>query len=216
MSEGGAAADGHRVLDETSLAEGVAVLRERDPLLAGVIERFGPPPLWAREPGFATLLLLILEQQVSLASARAAFARLREAAPVLTPETFLALDDQELRRIGFSRQKSRYGRLLAGALAEGSFDLDALEDMSDGDAHQALVGMTGIGPWTADTYLLMAMRRSDVWPAGDVALQAAYQDLEGLEVRPTIEEMVTRAEVWRPWRAVAARILWFHYLGGVA
>jgi DNA-3-methyladenine glycosylase II len=201
-------------LTEDSLAAGVAVLVERDPDLAGVVERFGSPPLWDRRPGFPTLLKTVLEQQVSLASAAAAYGRLLEIVDSLTPEAFLALDDLTLRQVGFSRQKAHYGRVLAHALLEGSLDLEALEDLDDREARAALTSLKGIGPWTADTYLLMALLRPDVWPAGDIALQAAVQDLKGLPARPTNDEMIDLAEVWRPWRAVAARILWFHYLEG--
>ncbi|MDH3260400.1 MAG: DNA-3-methyladenine glycosylase 2 family protein [Acidimicrobiia bacterium] len=203
-----------RALSETVLAEGAAILSERDPDLAGVVRRYGPPPLWAREPCFATLLQIILEQQVSLASARAAYGRLDGVIPAVTPEAFLTLDDATLRAVGFSRQKAGYGRSLAAALIDGSFDLDAVAGLPDERAREELVGLKGVGPWTADTYLLMALGRPDVWPAGDIALQAAVRDLKNLPARPSHDEMVGLAEVWRPLRAVAARILWFHYLGG--
>ncbi len=201
-------------LTEASLAEGVAVLAERDHHLAGAVDHYGPPPLWDRRPGFPTLLKTVLEQQVSLASAAAAYGRLLEVVGVLTPGTFLGLDDVTLRQVGFSRQKTRYGRVLADALLDGSLDLDALEHLDDREARDALTSLKGIGPWTADTYLLMALLRPDVWPAGDIALQAAVQDLKVLSARPSHDEMIELAEDWRPWRAVAARILWFHYLGG--
>lgn len=203
------------ILDEARLQEGVLELTARDEDLASVVARFGPPPMWDREPGFPTLLRTILEQQVSLASAQAAYDRLVAGVGLLTPESFLTLDDAVLRTIGFSRQKARYGRLLAQALFDGSVDLDEIAGMADDAARRALLSLTGIGPWTADTYLLMALRRADVWSAGDIALQAAVQDLKRLPGRPTHDEMIGLAEPWRPWRAVAARILWFHYLGGV-
>jgi len=201
-------------LTETGLAEGAAILAERDPDLGQVVSRYGPPPLWGREPGFATLLRIILEQQVSLASAAAAYARLLAVVGSLTPETFRALDDGTLRGVGFSRQKTRYGRVLAEALLDGSLDLEEVEGMDDARARGTLTALTGIGLWTADIYLLMALGRRDVWPSGDIALQGAVQDLKGLPARPSAETMVDLAEAWRPWRAVAARILWFHYLEG--
>ena len=204
-----------KVLDQTMLAEGVAVLADRDADLGGVVERYGLPPLWAREPGFATLLKTILEQQVSLASAQAAYDRLCKAVGSLTPSSFLSLDDTTLRAVGFSRQKARYGRLLARELVDGSFDLEAVAQLDDDDARAALTSLTGIGSWTADTYLLMALLRPDVWPAGDIALQVAVQDLKVLSNRPVHDEMVDIGEAWRPWRGVAARLLWFHYLGGI-
>ena len=202
------------MLDEETLAIGVGVLVDRDRDLAGVVEGLGSPPLWPREPGFPTLLLLILEQQVSLASARAAFDKLESTVAEVTPELLLGLSDSELRRVGFSRQKARYGRLLAAAVRDGSLDLESLDLVPDDEAARLLTAQIGIGPWTANTYLLMALRRPDVWPDGDIALHAAYQDLRRLPVRPTTAEMVDRAENWRPWRSVAARILWHHYLGG--
>jgi DNA-3-methyladenine glycosylase II len=201
-------------LEESTLAEGVACLSRRDSDLAGIVERFGLPPLWDRNPGFATLLQIILEQQVSLASARAAYGRLEAAVPAVTPANFLALDDATLREVGFSRQKAGYGRNLALALIEETLDLSALAGLPDEAARDALAGLKGIGPWTADTYLLMALGRPDVWPAGDVALQTAVREVKQLQHRPSHDEMVELAEAWRPWRAVAARILWFHYLGG--
>ena len=201
-------------LTEATLQEGVTELAGRDPDLGRAVDRYGPPPLWDRKPGFATLLKTILEQQVSLASAAAAFDRLMEVVGVLTPESFLAQDDATLRQAGFSRQKARYGRILSSALMDESLDLEVIGDLGDDEAREALTALTGIGLWTADTYLLMALRRPDVWPAGDIALQAAVADLKGLPARPSPEEMIELAEAWRPWRAVAARILWFHYLDG--
>ena len=205
-----------RHLNHARLAEGIGILSGRDPDLAATVHRFGPPPLWAREPGFATLLQIILEQQVSLASARAAYDRLADSIPSVTPENFLLLDDTTLRGVGFSRQKARYGRVLASAIIDGSFDLTAVARRPDEQARKALMSLTGVGAWTADTYLLMALLRPDVWPAGDIALQASLHDLKGLASRPSPKALIDLAEPWRPWRAVAARILWFHYLGGRA
>ena len=202
-------------LTESTLVAATSLLAKQDPDLGGVVRRYGVPPLWGREPGFATLLRTILEQQVSLASADAAYRRLLEVVDPLTPEGFLGLDDATLRAVGFSRQKTRYGRLLAESLVDGSLDLEVVSGLEDDAAREALTSLTGIGPWTADTYLLMALGRQDVWPAADIALQAAVRDLKSLPARPTAEAMVDLAEPWRPWRAVAARILWFHYLGGV-
>jgi DNA-3-methyladenine glycosylase II len=199
-------------LDEQSLATALADLAARDADLAAVLAELGPPPLWAREPGFPTLIHIILEQQVSLASARAAFERLQAAANPLTPESFLLLDDAALRAIGFSRQKASYVRYLAIALVEGRLDLATLAKLDDDAARAALVSLKGIGSWTADIYLLMALRRPDVWPAGDLGLQIGMQLVKGLPRRPTADETVLLAEAWRPWRAVAARLLWHHYL----
>ena len=199
-------------LTEGRLLEGVAVLTAQDADLAAVVHRWGPPPLWAREPGFPTLVHIILEQQVSLASARAAFDRLLALTTPLTPTRFLELDDATLRAVGFSRQKTGYSRHLAQAIVTGAFDIDGLAALPDDAARTALVARKGIGPWTADIYLLMCLGRPDVWPVGDLALQVAMQSIKGLAQRPTVVEMEKIGEAWRPWRAVAARLLWHHYL----
>jgi DNA-3-methyladenine glycosylase II len=199
-------------LTEETLSRGLRSLADRDPDLAQILEDLGPPPLWAREPGFPTLVLIILEQQVSLASARAAYDRLLAAASPLTPEHFLELDDVQLKAIGFSRQKTAYVRGLARAILDGQLNLGALGAMDDAAARSALTQIKGIGPWTADIYLLRALLRPDVWPGGDLALAVAVQGIKGLDSRPTPEGMDAQGENWRPWRAVAARLLWHYYL----
>jgi len=190
----------------------VAELTTRDPDLRPIVERFGLPPLWDRRPGFATLLHIILEQQVSLSSAQAAFDRLRAATDPLTPGTFLALSDEALLRIGFSRQKARYGRALATAVEAGTLDLDALESEDDATVDDALQALPGIGPWTSTIYLLMVLGRPDVWPVGDIALATSVAELKGLDHRPDVIEMATLGEAWRPYRSVAARLFWLDYL----
>jgi DNA-3-methyladenine glycosylase II len=191
----------------------VAELGARDPDLAAVVQRFGLPPLWERSPGFATLLHIILEQQVSLSSAQAAFDRLRVAVDPLTPTGFLALSDEELLRIGFSRQKARYGRALAAAVRDGTLDLNGLEVKDDAFVAHALESLPGIGPWTSTIYLLMVLGRPDVWPVGDIALATAIADVKGLPTRPTADEMAVLGDAWRPFRSVAARLFWLDYLG---
>ncbi|HLF27815.1 MAG TPA: DNA-3-methyladenine glycosylase 2 family protein [Anaerolineae bacterium] len=199
-------------LTDAALARGLRCLSKRDPLLARILKTIGPPPLWAREPGFPTLLHIILEQQVSLASARAAYERLLASAAPLTPQRFLELEDARLKAVGFSRQKMTYGRQLAQAVHDGALDLAALDRLDDATARAELIKVKGIGRWTADIYLLMALRRPDVWPSGDLALAVAVQDIQGLAARPTPNELETISAAWRPWRAVAARLLWRHYL----
>ena len=199
-------------LTDATLALAVGELAERDPALGAVVERFGLPPMWAREPGFPTLINVMLEQQVSLASAKAAFERLCAARDPLTPASFLELDDQELFEIGFSRQKTRYGRELARSIMSGAVDLDALRDLDDDGVDAALTSVVGFGPWTATLYRLMVLLRPDAWPAGDIALAQAIAEVRRLPHRPAASEMLALAEGWRPWRAVAARILWHHYL----
>jgi DNA-3-methyladenine glycosylase II len=205
-------ADPRVALTDASLAVIVARLAARDPDLGATVARFGPPPLWAREPGFPTLVHLILEQQVSLASARAAFDRLRAAAEPLTPASFLALDNGRLRDIGFSRQKARYGRALAAAILDGTLDLDGLAALDDAGVDAALTAVPGIGPWTSAIYRLMVLRRADAWPPHDIALHQAIAEVKAFPVRPDSTQARAVAEAWRPWRAVAARILWHHYL----
>ena len=155
---------------------------------------------------------LILEQQVSLASAQAAFDRLRAAADPLTPETMLRLDDAQLLAVGFSRQKARYARALAAAVDDGSLDIDGLAGLDDDEVDAALTALPGIGPWTSTIYRLMVLLRPDAWPVHDIALAQALAELRGLDARPDAGAMLGLAEAWRPWRAVAARILWHHYL----
>lgn len=168
--------------------------------------------MWQREAGFSTLLHIILEQQVSLASARAAHNKLLKAASPLTPQRFLHLDDARLRAIGFSRQKTAYGRHLSQSIIEGQLDLDVLHSMSDDDVRSELIKIKGIGQWTADVYLLMVLRRPDIWPTGDLALAVAAQSVKRLKSRPSPQKLEQLGRAWRPWRAVAARILWHHYL----
>jgi DNA-3-methyladenine glycosylase II len=180
--------------------------------LGRVVDRLGPPPMWDREPGFPTLVHLILEQQVSLASARSAFEKLNARLPVLDPDSFLSLDDRALREIGFSGQKGRYCRELARTISDGDLRLEELASLPNDGVCAALESVVGIGPWTSCIYLLMVLLRPDVWPPGDLALAVAVQDLKRLDHRPTSRELETIAETWRPWRSVAARILWHHYL----
>jgi DNA-3-methyladenine glycosylase II len=187
-------------------------LAAQDPDLAAVVAAYGPPPLWGRQPGFSTLIHIILEQQVSLASAKAAYDRLRAATGRLVPERFLALRDEKLKAIGFSRQKTAYGRALADAILDGRLDLALIATLDDAAAKARLTAIKGIGSWTADIYLLMCLRRPDTWPTGDLALAVAVQRIKRLRKRPTPERLEKFGEAWSPWRAVAARILWHYYL----
>ena len=200
------------MLDEATFAAAVASLCEGDPDLAAIVEQHGIPEFWAREPGFPTLVLLILEQQVSLASARAAYDRLVVRLGGLTPRGVLESTDEELRADGFSRQKNRYVRALAAALEDRALDLDAVAELDDADVRTVLVALPGIGPWTAEVYLLSALRRPDTWPTGDIALQEGARRAKGLELRPSPAELETIGEAWRPHRATAARLLWHLYL----
>lgn len=180
--------------------------------LARAVSSWGRPPFWTYPAGFPGMVLAILAQQVSLESAQAAFAKLERLAGRARPDVFMTLDDHALRAVGFSRQKASYVRGLAHAMLGGQLDLDALGAMTDDDARDALVKIRGIGPWTADTYLLFSLRRADAWPTGDLALAKAIQELRHLRSMPSRGRVDAIARKWKPWRAVAARILWHHYL----
>ncbi len=201
-----------RVLTERTLSLGVRVLSKRDDDLARIVEAYGKPPMWERTPGFPTLLHIILEQQVSLASARSAFQKVSAIASPLTPWRFLELDDATLKMAGFSRQKTAYGRILSQAILDGGLDLDLVAFMDDDQAREELIKIKGVGRWTADIYLLMALNRPDVWPRGDLALASAVQKVKRLRSLPGNERLENLSEKWRPWRAVAARLFWHYYL----
>lgn len=199
-------------LDEPMLAIAVAELAARDPDLAQVVERHGPPPLWPREPGFGTLVRLILEQQVSLDSGRAAYGRLERAAGAVDPPSVLAAGEARLLAAGLTRQKTRYLLALAAATAGGDLALEPLERAPDEAVRAALLAVTGIGPWTVDCYLLFALRRPDAWPSGDLALATAAMEVKRLPSRPGYPALDALAEPWKPWRGAAARLLWHAYL----
>ncbi|HEV7809475.1 MAG TPA: hypothetical protein VGO64_02655 [Candidatus Limnocylindrales bacterium] len=201
-------------LDESALTSAVAVLAERDEDLAGIVARLGPPPLWGRPAGFETLVAIVLEQQVSLRSGAAALERLRLAAGSVEPEAILGLGEDGGRTAGLTRQKARYVVGLAAASVNRELDLDDLVQRPDDDVRRTLIGLVGVGRWTADIYLLMALRRPDVWPNGDLALAAAMRRAKRLDHLPTVVEQEEVADSWRPWRAVGARILWHAYLAG--
>ncbi len=202
----------HVVLTEAGFRDAAYELAGRDSALGAIVARHDMPEFWARPQGFATLLLLILEQQVSLASAKAAYDRVDRRLGGVTPAGLLRLSDEELREDGFSRQKTRYARLLASALLAGELDLERVARLDDDSARQALVALPGIGPWTAEVYLLSALRRPDTWPVGDIALQEAARRALGLDSRPSPIELEQIGERWRPHRATAARLLWHLYL----
>ena len=199
-------------LSKETLLEGISYLCTIDPNFASVVSNLGNPPLWSRSPGFPTIIHIILEQQVSLASAKAAFTKLGKAAGELTPERFLVFTDKELRYFGFSKQKTKYGRELSTAILNGQLNLGELNCLDDTAVRNELMKIKGIGPWTADIYLLMALLRPDIWPSGDLALAKAVQKINKLSGKPSQEKLNKIAERWKPWRGVAARILWHYYL----
>ena len=201
------------VLDAESLSTAAAHLAGRDEHFARILETYGDPPLWRRPATFTTLVRIILEQQVSLKSADAMFRRLRASITPFTPQKLISLGPEYLRSLGLTRQKTAYLLHLSSAILEGHLNLRKLARMTDAEVKEVLMRIKGLGSWSADVYLLMAMRRADIWPAGDLALAVAVKELNGLERRPTFEELEEFAEKWRPHRAVAARMLWQYYLG---
>ncbi len=201
-------------LDAARLLQAVRALSALDADLAGIVERHGPPPPWGREPGFETLVRIILEQQISLASAEAAHTRLVSAAGAIEPGAIVAAGEEGLRAAGQTRQKSRYVVGLARDVIGGRLDFEAVAAAEDDGARAQLMRVVGIGRWTADIYLLMALGRPDVWPTGDLALAGSMRRAKQLAALPTGAEQSVIAEAWRPWRAVAARLLWHAYLAG--
>lgn len=200
------------VLTNRSLQLAAADLANYDSHLRQIHSAYGPPPMWRRATGFSTLVKIILEQQVSLRSAAAVFDRLNNGIQPFEPEQLIKRGELQLRSIGLTRQKAAYVIQLASAIAEGELRLDRLARLNDAAARDSLMRIKGIGAWSADVYLLMAMRRSDIWPAGDLALAVAVKELRRLDQRPSPDQLEKLAESWRPYRAVAARMLWQYYL----
>lgn len=199
-------------ITEQNLSLACEKLAKKDFDLALIFQTYGTPPLWKRDESFSTLVHIILEQQVSLASARAAFEKLKKTLGAITPEAVLSLSDEEMKKAYFSRQKTIYVRELAKAIFEQRLNLEKLRKLPDEDVKTELKRIKGIGDWTADIYLLMAMSRPDVMPKGDLALHIAYKKLKNLAQAPRSEEFQQIAEKWKPLRSAAARLLWHFYL----
>lgn len=199
------------VLDEESLLKAVRALCRREPRFRSVVRRHGPPSLRTSAGGLAALLQMVTEQFISVAAAKVIWARLLQRLQPCDAQTLLSCSEEELMALGLSRAKARSFHGLARAVHERAVVFDALAEMTDEAAHNLLIGLPGIGPWTADIYLLSALQRADAWPWGDMALQVAAQDLFGLEERPGRAAMLELGEAFRPHRAVAARLLWSHY-----
>ena len=193
------------------LDEGVAALAA-EPVFRAILDRAGMPRFRRRRNGFATLLHIILEQQVSIDAAAAMHRRLAGICDPLMPEPFLALDDATLRRCGFSRQKMDYARRLSKAVASGTFDFSRLEAAADAAVLADLVSLKGIGRWSAEIYLIFALGRSDIWPAADLGLQLAVAECLGLVERPGERQLREVGDAWAPWRSVAACLFWQSYL----
>ena len=180
-----------------------------DPILAAIRERYGIPPNWSRPEGFISLSKLILEQQVSLASAAAHFAKLNERVGDFTPENLLRLTDEEMRTCQISRQKTVYLKGLAEALVDGKLDLDSLGQLEEPEVRSRLTALKGIGNWTADVYLMFCLQSKDIFPIGDIAVVNTIKELYDIHDR---EEMVAFSERWKPFRSLAVYFLWHHYL----
>jgi DNA-3-methyladenine glycosylase II len=193
------------------LEEGMAALAALDPAWERIIARTGIPPLRRRESGFQSLASIIVSQQLSVASARAVWTRVESVLAPLTPERVLAASDEEMRLSGLSRPKQRTLRALAAAIAENRLDLSALATATPDVVHAHMTAVSGIGPWTADVYLLFCLGHRDGFAAGDLAVQEAAKVAFNLPARPKPAELSELSEAWRPWRGVAARLLWAYY-----
>jgi DNA-3-methyladenine glycosylase II len=202
-------------LTRSTLTQAATELAARDRDLARIVAKHGVPPMWDRPRGFPTLVWIILEQQVSIAAARTLFRRLGERLGEggVSPDTVARAGVDGLRSMGLTRQKARYCHELANRVRDGRLDLAAVGRWPEDRARRALLEVPGIGHWSIDIYFLMALRRPDVWPRGDLALARALQEVKRLRTTPTSERQAAIAERWAPWRSVAARILWTHYLG---
>lgn len=196
---------------EAALAAGLAELVRLDPVMARLVAAGAHPPLRKRDPGLAGLAGIVISQQVSTASAAAIWGRFRAAFDPLTASGLLAASDEDLRRPGLSGPKIRTLRAVAAAIAEGFLPLDGLADLSAEEAHGRLTAVRGIGPWTADIYLMFCLGHPDAFAAGDLALQEAARLAYGLPARPDPAALTRLAEAWRPWRTIAAGVLWAHY-----
>ena len=201
----------HVLRNQADLDAGLAVLAAHDPRVAKLVDAAGRPALRQRPAGLAGLCAIICAQQLSIASAAAIWGRLSAAFDPFHHDALRRARSDKLARIGLSRPKIKTVKAISAAIAKGNIDLEALGDMEADDAHTALTALHGIGPWTADIYLLFCLGHADAWPAGDLALQEAARLAFGLKRRPSAKDMVTLAEKWRPWRGVAAHLLWNYY-----
>lgn len=187
-------------------------LASQDQDLRLILQNYGYPPMWTRENTFETLVHIILEQQVSLASALAALNKLKEKLTEITPEKILRLSDEEMRECYVSRQKNIYIKSLANAIVNGEIDLEKLSKMSNDEVRKELVSLKGIGNWTVDVYLMFTLQRTDIFPIGDLAAVNALKRLKQLPAKSTKEEILEISERWKPFRSVASIMLWHYYL----
>ncbi len=199
-------------LNKKNLLFAAKQLSKNDGGLSAIFATDGVPPLWERRPGFATLIKIILEQQVSLSSAKAINDKLHKNIIPFTPARFLELGISNLKKLGVTRQKSSYCINVVDAVTNDKFNFPSLNKLDDYNAKQILMQIKGVGSWTADIYLLMALRRPDIWPKGDIALAKSMKKVKRLKDLPSYEKQLRVAETWRPYRSVVARMLWQHYI----
>ena len=197
---------------QDDLADHCRILAKQDQRLRSILDRHGPPPFWHREPGFACLIRIILEQQVSLASAYAVYSKLESRLGVITADAMLAASDEALKQCGFSRQKMAYARILAKAIVSGELDVDGLARLPDQDVRRELIRIKGIGEWTVNVYLLLSLHRLDVFPSGDLALVKAMHRYGYLGPGDKREAVLAQAEAFVPRRSILAILLWHGYI----
>ena len=202
----------HITFNENNFHQLCDTLFRKDKDLRRIGKEHGYPPMWTRPPTFQTLILTILEQQVSLASAYAAFKKLKQRIGYVTPGKILTLSDEELRSCYFSRQKVVYARELANAIKTKQLRLKNFSDADEDDIRLELKKIKGIGDWTVDVYLIHALQRCDLFPLGDVALVNSLKETKNLHIHTTREDMLALAEPWRPYRTIASMILWHSYI----
>ncbi len=200
----------HRIRRGKDLDRAIASLAASDALMRRIAKVVGSLPLGAREEGFEALMSIVASQQLSAAAADTIFARLKAAIEPFEPAHFLTKSDEALRACGLSAPKQRNMRSIASRIIDGSLDLERVRTLADEEAHAHLVETKGIGPWTAEIYLMFGLGRADIWPAGDLALQVAVAESLGLRKRPDTKAMIGIGEHYKPWRAVAARLFWAH------
>lgn len=188
------------------------LLSKKDQHLKIIIEQYGYPPLWTRPATFPTLIHIILEQQVSLASAKAAFVKLKEKLVTITPKKLLLLTDEEMKACYFSRQKMVYARHLAEAIITKQLNLEKLSLMPNEKLREELKRIKGIGDWTVDIYLLFALQRTDIFPTGDLAMINAFKEIKQIKKQVTKEEIIALSESWKPHRSIATMLLWHYYI----
>ncbi len=199
-------------LNNDTLSKAVLYLTKKDKDLDTIFRSDGVTPLWARRPGFTTLIKIILEQQVSLASAKAVYTKVAQSINPFTPQRFEELGVRHLKTLGVTRQKSSYIINVANAINQRNLDPKIFNKLDDEIVKKELMRLKGIGSWSADIYLLMALRRPDVWPKGDIALEKTIRKIKRLRKNYSSEKLSEVAEQWRPFRSVAARMLWHNYL----